>query len=396
MKKQKVITVSEALNLIKSGNRADGVELLYKHHYNKMYGVAFSIVKDEYKSKEVVSRICYRLMTIEGENLPQKSEMAWLYSVIKNQSLDLLKSEKPDLPLEDLVKVGTDDVNINDFVNMEAYYSMIKGLNEEQRLIVTLKVIGGFTHKEIAQMLQKPVATVQWVYNTSVKKLKVALSSLILSFVGLVTLLIYAIVDPQKFIKGYGSATPPASQGGLTPGGTTSDGYDYVPTKANDIKVIIICFLILLTLLFIVAIFTNSHNVATKAEKTKKGKRLVINTVLAVICSVTLISVGVFAVMQATKKDVYEFFEPGYVKVSVKDQNGEPITNMQIHVVDFIDQKWENTFETDEKGDFYFYREEYGGTIFVCILETPKHDLYTAILFIGDQNYGFLVFDMSK
>ena len=72
MKKQKVITVGEALNLIKSGKRAEGIELLYKHHYNKMYGVAFFVVKDEHKSKDVVSRICYRLMTIEGENLPQK------------------------------------------------------------------------------------------------------------------------------------------------------------------------------------------------------------------------------------------------------------------------------------------------------------------------------------
>ena len=111
---------------------------------------------------------------------------------------------------------------------------------------------------------------------------------------------------------------------------------------------------------------------------------------------VLVISVGVFAVMQATKKDVYEFFEPGYVKVSVKDQNGEPIKNMQIHVVDFIDKKWESTFETDENGDFYFYREEYGETIFVCILQTPKHSLYTEVLFIGDQDYGFLIFDMSK
>lgn len=76
-----------------------------------------------------------------------------------------------------------EDREIYDFVDMEAYCAMIKGLNEEQRKIVTLKVLGGYTHKEIAQMLGKPIGTIQWIYNTSIKKLKIALSSILLAIV---------------------------------------------------------------------------------------------------------------------------------------------------------------------------------------------------------------------
>ena len=95
-----------------------------------------------------------------------------------------------------------EDKNIHDIVDMDTYYSMIKGLDEKQRQIVTLKVMGGYTHKEIADMLGKPVGTIQWIYNTSIKRLKIMLSSIlaatVLSAVGFVTRLVNYVVKINK------------------------------------------------------------------------------------------------------------------------------------------------------------------------------------------------------
>ena len=66
---------------------------------------------------------------------------------------------------------------------MDTYYSMIKGLNDEQRQVVTLKVLGGYTHKEISKMLGKPIGTIQWLYNASIKKLKITLTSIMVAIV---------------------------------------------------------------------------------------------------------------------------------------------------------------------------------------------------------------------
>ncbi|MBR2442035.1 MAG: hypothetical protein IKB20_03115 [Clostridia bacterium] len=74
---------------------------------------------------------------------------------------------------------------------MDMYYSMIKGLKDEQQQVVTLKVLGGYTHKEISVMLGKPIGTIQWIYNTSVKKLRIVLSS-ILIFIAMTS---YGFVD---------------------------------------------------------------------------------------------------------------------------------------------------------------------------------------------------------
>ena len=175
MLKSNELLIHEIFMLIREGNR-DGVEMLYKHHYNKMYGVAFSILKNEQASQAVVHNVIYKLMKIEPKRLPLSSELSWLYTVTKNEALQALRSEKATASIDEIVLVS-EDISINNFVDMEAYYSMIKGLNEEQKQIVTLKVIGGFTHKEIAKMLGKPIGTVQWIFNTSIKKLKAVLLS---------------------------------------------------------------------------------------------------------------------------------------------------------------------------------------------------------------------------
>ena len=49
---------------------------------------------------------------------------------------------------------------------------MNKVLGDEERQIVTLHVIAGFKHREIAEMLDKPLGTVLWAYNNALAKMK--------------------------------------------------------------------------------------------------------------------------------------------------------------------------------------------------------------------------------
>ncbi len=184
MSKNTSITVNEIFDLLRSGQSHEGVERLYQYHYHKMYGVAFSIVKKESTSEDIVHNVVCKLLLLETDKFPASNELTWLYKVVKNEALMFIRKNKPAVSLDHMaVEPIVEDREIHDFVDMEAYYAMIKGLNEEQSQIVTLKVLGGYTHKEIAQMLGKPIGTIQWIYNTSVKKLKIALSSILFAIV---------------------------------------------------------------------------------------------------------------------------------------------------------------------------------------------------------------------
>lgn len=184
MSKNTNISINEIFDLLRNGRQHDGVELLYKYHYNKMFGVAFSIVKKEDISQDIVHNVIYKLMLLDTSKFPSSSELTWLYTVVKNEALMFLRNNKPIISLDDVtIEPIVEDRDIHDFVDMDTYYSMIKGLNDEQRQIVTLKVLGGYTHKEISKMLGKPIGTIQWSYNTSIKKIKVTLSSIMVAII---------------------------------------------------------------------------------------------------------------------------------------------------------------------------------------------------------------------
>lgn len=181
--KEQVTNLETIFNCIRSGQKQEGIKLLYSLHYNKLYGIAFLFVKNEAETEDIIHNAIYKLLNLELDLFPKAHVSTWLYTFIKNEALTFLRKKKPAVSIDEIITVGKEDQKIEHYVNMDTYYSLIKNLSDEQKQIVTLKVIGGYTHKEIAQMLGKPIGTIQWIYNTSIKKLKYILSSLITSMI---------------------------------------------------------------------------------------------------------------------------------------------------------------------------------------------------------------------
>ena len=250
MPKSKQITVTEIFDLLRSGQQHDGVELLYKHHYNKMYGVAFSIVKKEDVSQDIIHNVIYKLMLLETSKFPSSNELTWLYKVVKNEALMFLRSNSISLiSLEDVKEPISEDRDIHDFVDMDMYYSMIKGLKDEQRQVVTLKVLGGYTHKEISVMLGKPIGTIQWIYNTSVKKLKVMLSSIMLAIFASAFGLVERLTNYIEQLK----AVPEI------PGQTVHIPFDY--------SIVVFAFIFAVLIFAFTIIYIKSYKIPTKADR---------------------------------------------------------------------------------------------------------------------------------
>lgn len=147
-------------------------DLFYKEYFRLIYGIAFSIAKNEATSYDVVQNIMVKLFVLDSDKFPQKNELSWLYTVIKNEALQVLRKEKESINIDDIDNISIQQSNIDDFVDMDNYYSMIKTLNDNQKQIVTLKVMCGLKHKEIAKLLNMPIGTVQWIYNSATVKLR--------------------------------------------------------------------------------------------------------------------------------------------------------------------------------------------------------------------------------
>ena len=66
------------------------------------------------------------------------------------------------------------------------YNKLISGLKEDEKSIVSLKVLSNFTFRKISQVMNIPIGTVQWKYYNAINSLKISIGSLagaVLAFV---------------------------------------------------------------------------------------------------------------------------------------------------------------------------------------------------------------------
>jgi len=153
---------------------------LYKDYSKVIFGVALSVLKREDGCQDVVQLVMSKLYTMPKELFPDSHELTWLYTVTKNEALQLIRKEHFHVPIDDVLDLAAEKDEISKAIDMDEYRSMIKSLDDQSQAIVTLKTIAGFSHKEIGKLLHLPTGTVQWKYHKAIHKLRIALSNFVL------------------------------------------------------------------------------------------------------------------------------------------------------------------------------------------------------------------------
>lgn len=157
-----------------------GLELLYNNYHTVLLGIAFKYTKSKELSEDIVQDVYLKLLHLDPSYFPKKAELSWLYVVTKNQAVTYIRKESKYV-LTDQFDHLEDTSGFENLTDM-TFDEMIEPLNETQKEVVSLKLYSGLTHKEIGKLLNKPIGTVQWIFNTSIKRLrKVLLTSVILS-----------------------------------------------------------------------------------------------------------------------------------------------------------------------------------------------------------------------
>lgn len=171
------------------------VEQLYKNYNTILYGVAFSILKNKENSEDVVQIVLEKILVLPKEKLPTQAEGTWLYTVIKNEAIQYLRKQKKVVNIEEIYDLAQEDSTIEESIDKETYQSMICGLSQKEKEIVSLKILSDLTFREIAQLLNVPIATVQWRYYKSLKTLQGLLSNLSMFILGI---LVYVTRKTKK------------------------------------------------------------------------------------------------------------------------------------------------------------------------------------------------------
>lgn len=134
----------------------------YEKYKTGLFRYALSILKDPHRAEDVLQEVFLRLLT--GKYTPEPGkEQAYLYRAARNICYDELRLQKRQRETDGRMYVETDDF---------AYLELIAPLEPKEREIVTLKIVGGLTHREIGKIMSMTEQAVKKRYQRALQKLK--------------------------------------------------------------------------------------------------------------------------------------------------------------------------------------------------------------------------------
>ena len=136
-------------------NKAKAQMQLYDMYCQAMFKIAFRYVKDEHIAEDVMQdafiKVFKNIKSYKGE----VTIGAWIKKIVINQSLDYLKKKQIELVSIDemQLQITDDNWNVNEKTNVKVVYRLINNLPEKYKVVLSLYLIEGYDHQEIAQVL---------------------------------------------------------------------------------------------------------------------------------------------------------------------------------------------------------------------------------------------------
>lgn len=134
----------------------------YEQYKTGIFRYALSIVKEPEAAEDVLQEVFVRLLSGKGFPQPGK-EQAYLYRMARNLCYDQLRRRK---------RYGGESEQTGNTEGSYAYIELISQLDRKEQEIVTLKIVGGLTHREIAGIMGLTEHAAKKRYERAIQKLR--------------------------------------------------------------------------------------------------------------------------------------------------------------------------------------------------------------------------------
>jgi len=160
----------------------EAFEVLFDRHGGAAFSLAYRIVGDRAAAEEVTQEAFISVWRSGARfDAARGSVRSWLLSVVRNRAIDFLRSRAGKAP-----KLTFDDDSVleqrpaTERTEEEALRRETAGelrgaigkLPGEQSKVIELAYFGGFSHSEIAQMLNLPMGTVKGRMRLGLEKIR--------------------------------------------------------------------------------------------------------------------------------------------------------------------------------------------------------------------------------
>lgn len=164
------ISEKESIELVKRGD-SEAYSIIVKTYMKRAYYIAYSFVKSEPDALDVSQEAFIKAFRHMKKFKSDCDFFPWFYQILKNLCLDWLRKNKrrDEIPLE---KITIADSSRPDELLKIELWRGIEKLPIEQKEILILRYFQGFSYREIAGILGKPLGSVMSSLYYSKKNLR--------------------------------------------------------------------------------------------------------------------------------------------------------------------------------------------------------------------------------
>ena len=174
------------MELVRGGD-ARAFEVVFDRHVDVAFSLAYRICGSRSGAEDVVQESFLALWRSGTRYDPSRGSVrAWVLSMVHNRAIDLIRQrsarEGRHVNDDELVErvPGPDLIEADAERREDARLvrSALQNLPAEQKQVIELAYFGGFTHRQIAEMLELPAGTIKGRMRLGLSKLRLSLGEM--------------------------------------------------------------------------------------------------------------------------------------------------------------------------------------------------------------------------
>jgi RNA polymerase sigma-70 factor (ECF subfamily) len=171
--------------LVRDG-QANAFEVLFDRHADAAFSLAYRMCGRRSTAEDVVQEAFISLWRSGARYDPQRGSVrTWVLSMVHNRAIDMFRRESirssrnvaDEGITEQMPAAERTEVEVERREEATEVRDALTDLPADQRRVIELAYFGGFSHSQIAQMLDLPPGTVKGRMRLGLSKLRVALGT---------------------------------------------------------------------------------------------------------------------------------------------------------------------------------------------------------------------------
>ncbi len=146
----------------------------YNQTHKQVFYIIYGVLKDKSLTEDIMQD-AYMKVIEQIHNLKNSNIRSYIMTIGKNLAINEYNRRKKVTFSEEIFDTYQSPITMNIEIsegNRELIEKVLTSLTAFEKDVFLLHTLENFRHREIAQILDKPLGTITWTYQSAIKKIK--------------------------------------------------------------------------------------------------------------------------------------------------------------------------------------------------------------------------------